>query len=246
MPKKFLTLDQQNPIQYRETVYSSAKPDIENIVNRFGLSGKTILSIGSGYGAEEDLFAEMGCKMICIEPDRTAYSVHMKFKSPDIKLYHMTLREYLKTPDEDIDVVYTSGDTTWSGALPLHGIPSQYLELFSVVKPKFFIAKLYAVNFRTSILKSGTFLAKLKSQVPVKEYWLSDNTFGDKNASILVAFGEKVADIPLTYNRGGLRINLHSPKNSLAEEARFIFNVFYWQFKKFVNRHRRIDNRKSS
>ena len=101
-------------IQYFNKKINSSKKFIEDLITRYSLYNKTIVSIGSGFGAEEILMEQLGnAKVTALEPDKNAIAIHKHFNNAlntNNILIHSTMDEF---QDGFFDVVYTSSPSNW-------------------------------------------------------------------------------------------------------------------------------------
>jgi len=191
----------QDKESYYAKVQSSAAQDIANIINRYSLQGKLVLSIGSGYGAEEDLFAENGCIVHCIEPDKGSADFHRTKAHPNVFISEDPIS--LFEPQTHYSLIYTSSPSDWMyGYMPM---PLPYLR--TLKHTDLFIARLYGGNFRTRVLKNPALIWILKKLtafygLPLSEYWLTQDV-KDKNTATLVCGGTPDDRFPITTERFG-------------------------------------------
>ena len=139
--------------EYFDNVYKNQRQHIQDIVSRLKLKGKKVISIGSGTGAEEILFAEEGVRLMdCIEQDINGCLITLSRVSKDYK----DIVHAFHTKHEDFilpykyDLIYTSSPSDWMHEHTWHeGIPTEYcdfIERFST-KNGFFIAVIYGGTF---------------------------------------------------------------------------------------------------
>ncbi len=216
-------LMQGDPEVYYQKAKKSAKPDIQSFIDRFGIRHKRILSIASGYGAEEDLFAELGDNMVvCIEPDPEAVEVHRRHAHKNVEIRLTSLIGSGRSAT-DFDVVYTSSPSDWMMQGLFKVIPKEYLDVLqSASSPCIFIVRFYGGNYRTAVLKSAWFriqLARKLESVGFKlaEYWMTQDP-RDKNNSTMIAMRGEIhirKEFPIITNRvNKVSVQLSAPPPS--------------------------------
>jgi len=182
--------------RYFKKVYHRQKPFAEAIISRLNLKGKKIVSIGSGTGAEELLFAECGAGVVdCIEQRTEGCLLTLK----QAKNRHIDNIAAFNTRHEKFtslyhyDLIYTSSPSDWMHEYTWEqGIPSVYCNFIRryMARGGFFIGVIYGGTFHGQSIKGhrlteanqAVFIQVLKKQCEKEgwhllEYW-KGNVYG--------------------------------------------------------------------
>lgn len=163
---------------YFGNVFYHQYPFIEAIIQRFNLKGKTLLSIGSGWCAEEIIFALNGVNVTCVEPnERCIQFVEPLIKDiPNIKIVHSYIQTFCSP--EQYDFVYSSSPSDWMEKYNWEeGMPEHYLKALEAYVKDCAIILTYGGNFAK--VTNGheqqfvdIFSAQLKTiNMTLIEYW---------------------------------------------------------------------------
>lgn len=170
--------------EYFEKGYPDRKRAVEVIVKRFALRNVRILSVASGVGMDEILFAQQGNTVECIEPDEASVAVFRHFikklgiDQGKIVINQMGNQDFKS--QNKFDFIYSSSPTDWMAsdfrqAIPNHWI--DFLNRFGSSKCTAVI-KLYSTCYVREVLISSWLpkaiahkLSEL-SNFRLKEYWL--------------------------------------------------------------------------
>lgn len=176
--------DYQGALKYFDQVYQNSDVYIKSLIKRLKLYNKKVVSIGSGFGAEEILLSQLGNNYIdCIEPDNFSRKVHTnlinKFGIEKIQLHNSTVQSF--DSKEKFDLIYSSSPSDWMCSDFRNIIPQKYINFFNKfgADKSFVVLKLYGGNYHEDILRDNWFLKSLiekfnkKSKYRLIEYWLS-------------------------------------------------------------------------
>jgi len=214
--------DYSAALEYFERKYKNSYSYIKSLIVRFDLRHVKIVSIGSGYGAEEVLFSELGDNNIyCIEPDELSRTVCNHFINTlnvkKIRLYNATAQSF--ESKEKFDVMYTSSPSDWMATDFRECISERYIQFINTFGKErgIVIFRLYGGNYDKYVVSNSWFLKSLilkinrKSKYKLMEYWISDL----ENESIIIASSpdvtptkELIRGFKLAYAYDGREVRL--------------------------------------
>lgn len=190
-------------IKYFEKTYSNSKEPIESIVKKFGLKNSRILSIASGVGAEEILFAQHGNIVECIEPNPASTEVSRLFIDklgiqPKKIVVHQTTIKNFKSPHK-FDFIYTSSPSDWMYSDFRQAIPGHYLDFFNRFASSqcTIMIKIYGACYKRGVLISSWFPKAIASKLSkfsdfrLREYWLTEN--GRQNVIVATNYNKALS-----------------------------------------------------
>ena len=104
---------------------------IKCLLNRYHITDKTIVSIGSGMGSEEIIMTQLQNHVDCIEPDALSREVCIflrdKWQAKGIQLFDSTVATY--EVEQQYHLIYTSSPSDWAHTEDVI-IPEEYLNFF--------------------------------------------------------------------------------------------------------------------
>jgi len=211
-------------LEYFDHKYRDSHTYIDSLVKRLKIDNSSIVSIGSGVGAEEILFSTLGNNFVdCIEPDGVSRKVNQhfinKFKvSRFQQLHDATVQSFHGV--KKFDLIYSSSPSDWMHNDFREVIPENYLNFIDNFggKNSFVVFKLYGGAFNRHVLQSNWFLKSLikklaKTRYKLLEYWISDS--GLMSVMIASNFNSEVSKSnPIRgKERFGLKYELASSEN---------------------------------
>lgn len=124
----------QEALSYCEGKYAVSKEYIKSLVEGLNLYDKNIVSIASGYGAEEALFSQLGNNFVdCIEPDdltrRVCNEFLEKLNVKNVKVYDEKIQSY--NVNKKYDLIYSNSPSDWMHSDFRQIVPKRYIDFFN-------------------------------------------------------------------------------------------------------------------
>jgi hypothetical protein len=151
---------------------------------RFGLSGKRIVSIGSGTAAEEIIMAQCGATVDCIEPiagqaDLTR-EMAAKLAPPNSIRLFQALHQTFES-QQHYDAIFSSGTQDWMSEDFRNLVPQDYLDFLKryAADRCVLIVRFWSAEHSSDVLTTRWFAKSLAekfrtaSDFRLREYWIS-------------------------------------------------------------------------
>jgi len=125
-----------------EAMFPGSYELLERMVSRFIQDGKTILDVGAGDGAVARVIERVrtGCQIICLEPDKVAYTALLtnSLRNNSLVGQNIDIQQYLKSSPSKTDYVIFHRT--------LHHLDISLNELFNLIKGTLVIGDPYFPN----------------------------------------------------------------------------------------------------